>query len=167
MASRSGASSGGKVEIVGLKEFRQALRSLGPEWPKALRAANKRIADRGALLARGYAAGMGGVQAKAAGAIKGYANQREIRIGIGSGKALPMAAVAFWGAKRHTGWYARARYHDSTPQHPEWVGNSWDVAAFGQGPYAINQSLAMNINTLLEEYFTEIEVLAHDAFPEG
>ena len=164
-ASRTGASSG--VEVIGLKEFRRGLKAVGAEWPKELRRVHKTIADRGAALAQGFASGMGGVQAKAAGAIRGRANQRSARIGVAGGRGSPMANVAFWGAKRHSGWYAAARYSDSPPQHPPWVGNSWEPAVFGQGPYAINPALARYLPELLDEYGQMIDRLAADAFPDG
>jgi hypothetical protein len=168
MPGATGSTSGALVvelkdgEIRGLKEFRKALRAMGPEWPKALRAANKRIADKGARLSQGYARGMGGVQAHFAGAIRGSATQRQARVGV-SGRGG--ANVAFWGAKKRTGWYARSRYSGGPRQHPEWVGNTWDVAVAGQGPYAINLALATHRESLLDEYLDEIEALAHEAFP--
>lgn len=164
MAARSGVSSGATIR--GLPEFRRELRALGPEWPRELRKANKNIAQLGAHYAQVVAHGMGGVQAKAASAIRGYANQREARIGVVPSARVPFANVAFWGAKRHTGWYERARYNDSPRQHPEWVGNTWDVAEHGVGPYAINEALAEHIDDILDEYGEAIDRLAARAFPD-
>ena len=161
MAAPSGASSGGKIEVVGLKEFRKALKAMDPQWPKALRKVHKQIADTGAGLARGVASGMGGVQAHFADALRGTATQTEARISVnGRGGAN----VAFWGAKRHTGWYARSQFHDSTPQHPPWVGSSWEVAVPGEGPYAINPALAAYRPDIWEAYFQMVLDLAHDSF---
>lgn len=162
-ASRTGLTSGAAVTVRGIKEFRRELRRLHGEWPRALRDVHKEIADHGAKLAQGYARGMGGVQAKAAAAIKGYANQREARIGVSAGKTYPMANVAFWGAKRHTGWYAGIA---GPAQHPPWVGNSWDVAVVGEGPYAINPALAAYLPELMEMVGDRLEQLARAAFPD-
>lgn len=163
--SRTGGSTG--ATIVGLKEFRLALRSLGPEWPKQLRRAHKTIADQGAARGRAFASGMGGVQAKYARAIKGRATTTRASIGVSAGKGNPGANVAFWGAKKRTGWYARSRYSGTpTPQHPEWVGNTWDVAEFGQGPYAINAALAVYRPELIGEFEKMVDRLSRHAFPE-
>ncbi len=160
------AETSSSVRVVGLDEFRRELRGLGPEWPKALRAAHKEIADRGAGYSRGVATSMGGVQARAAGAIKGYATDKAAKIGIRAGARTKMAFVAFWGADQHTGWYANRRYAGSARQHPAWVGNSWDAAVAGQGPYAINEALARHLSSLLDEYFEAITKLARQAFPD-
>lgn len=166
MPARSGASSGAVVDVVGLKDFRRALKAMDPEWPKALKGVHAGIGAEGAIRSRAVARGMGGVQAKAASAIGFKATVREARIAIyPSAHSDAMANVAFWGAKKRTGWYARNRYGDSaTPQHPRWVGNSWDVAEAGQGPYAINAALASYKPDIWEAYFQMVLDLAHDAF---
>lgn len=152
------------VEITGIKEFRAALKAMGPEWAPKLRDVHEQIARRGAALSRGNAQGMGGVQAKAAGTIKGRGNQRQATIAVSGQKGL--GNVAFWGAKRHTGWYANPRYSDGKAQHPPWVGNTWEVAEHGQGPYAINEALADNLPDIEEQYLNMIVNLANKAFPE-
>lgn len=162
MPARSGASSGASIDVPELPSFRRALKAMDPQWPKGLRRVHKEIADRGAALSRAEASGMGGVQAAAASAIKGKANQREARVGVAPSGRVPFANVAFWGAKKHTGWYAHV--HSDRPQHPEWVGNSWDVAVAGQGPYAINTALAGYKPDIWEAYFQMVLDLAHDAF---
>jgi hypothetical protein len=166
MAARSGASSG--ATITGLAEFRRALKAVGPEWPKELRRVNKALSVTAAGRAQRAARSMGGVQARAADAIRPRANQREVRLTVVPTKGAPMANVAFWGAKKRTGWYSRFRYKDvPTPQHPEWVGNTWDVAVAGQGPYAINASLAQHMPEYLDDYMEMLDDLARRAFPEG
>jgi hypothetical protein len=151
----------GRVEIRGLPEFRRELKVLDGNWPKELRKVHKTIAEEAARRSRGVAARMGGVQAKAATTIKGQSTQKAARIstsGIGH--------VAFWGAKKHTGWYAGGQYRISTgQQHPDWVGNGWDVATMSGGPYAINPALAMYLPTMLDEYGDMIDDLARRAFP--
>jgi hypothetical protein len=151
----------GRVEIRGLPEFRRELKVLDGNWPKELRKVHKTIAEEAARRSRGVAARMGGVQAKAATTIKGQSTQKAARIstsGIGH--------VAYWGAKKHTGWYAGGQYRISTgQQHPDWVGNGWDVATMSGGPYAINPALAMYLPTMLDEYGDMIDDLARRAFP--
>jgi|GEM_PF-1931931 len=154
-------------EVRGLREFRRELRAIDPKFPKELRLAHKAIADDVATKARSIASGSGGVQAKAAGAIKGYATQSNARVGIATGKSFPMANVAFWGAKKRTGWYGASKYAGSGGrQHPEWVGNTWDVGVAGQGPYAINDAIASMNSQILDEYADAIGRLMAKAFPD-
>lgn len=174
-ASRTGSSSGALVvsiddrSITGVREFRRALKQIGPEWPRELRVVHKTIADEVAAAARGRASGMGGVQALAAKSIKGTANQREARIGVsgqvkGRRTSGPIGNVAFWGAEKRTGWYSRYRYKDvPTAQHPTWVGNSWDVGDPSGGPYAINETIAVMKPEIYEQYLQMLENLAERA----
>lgn len=161
----SGYRSG--VEIRGLAEFRRALRDADGDWPKELTKAHKEIGDLGARYAREKAAAMGGVQARAKSAIGGKGTQTEARIGVFPSGVDRMANVAFFGAKRHTGWYADPRYAGSPAQHPKWVGDGWEPAVSGQGPYAINDALAEHLDEILDEYDKAIARIAAAAFPEG
>jgi hypothetical protein len=151
------------VEVKGLKDFRRELKAASSDMPKALRKAQKEIADDVADQARSVASGMGGVQAKAAGSIKGYASQTQASVGFPSGG---IAGAAFWGTLRHTGWYAAARYAGSPPNTPKWVGNSWEPGVAGQGPYAINDALADFLPELDDRYLDMIEDLTSKAFPD-
>lgn len=155
------------VEVTGLKEFRAALAALHPRWPMALERVHHNIATQGARDSRSAARGMGGVQRKAASAIGAKSTQRDAAVAVLPSGVDRMGAVAFWGAKRHTGWYAKPRYRNSTRQHPVWVGNSWEAAVAGQGPYAINNAMARNLNRYLDLYLEMIDELAAKAFPEG
>ena len=98
---------------------------------------------------------MGGVQAKFAGAITGRGAASGARIGLSGNKAN----AAFWGAKQRSGWNVR----NDTPNLPEWVGNSWDVGGAGQGPYAINDTIAKRTDEILEMYGDAIDKLWGDA----
>ena len=154
------------VEIIGLKEFRKRLKAVGPEWPKELSRANREIAKIGERVSQNEARSMGGVQARAASAIKGSANAREARIQVkpSSGKRNPtaMARTAFWGAKKRTGWYRTKP--EGKPQHPEWVGNRWEVADLNSGPYAINAALARHLDDIVAAHRAAIDRLAAAAF---
>lgn len=158
------AGGSGGVEVTGLREFRKALKAMHPRWPQALADVHKQIAEQGAEASRFQAYGMGGVQRKAADGIRGIGNMREARIGVSGG----ISNAAFWGAKKRTGWYANPRYRVSgAPNLPQWVGNSWEPAVAGQGPYAINDALAAYMPRLMDEYADMIEKLSKAAFPEG
>lgn len=168
----------GGAYITGIKEFRAALKAIGPEWPKELKETHEQIGRRGRALSQAQARAMGGVQARAAGAIKSRGNQREAVIYVQPTTQNPMAFIAFWGAKRRTGWYAKAGPNAMSrtgwasrqvlkPQHPPWVGNTWEPAVAGQGPYAINEALAEHLDDLLDQYLNMIDRLSGRAFPEG
>lgn len=154
---------GPTVEVEGLRDLRRQLRAAGPEWPRAMRKGFKAIADEVADRAEANASAMGGVQAKAASKIRGYAGAAEASVGAPSGG---IAAVAFFGATKHTGWYARPRYSDSPPQHPKWVGNNWEPGVAGQGPYAINEAVAAEVPWILEQFEAVIDDVAGQAFPD-
>lgn len=160
------------ITVEGLRAFRKALREAGPEFPKALRLAHKDIADIAARVSQTEARRMGGVQAKASGALKGRATQAKATLAIKPSKsarnATAMANVAFWGADKRTGWYARGRYKNSPArQHPPWIGNTWDVMDPTQGPYAINKALAAHEEDLINALWASLSRLIADAFPEN
>lgn len=151
------------ITVTGLKEFRAALKAIGPEWPKQLTKANKTIANEVAAMARGAASGGAPIQARAAGAIKGRGTQTSASVAVSGGKGLPMANVAFWGVKRRLGWFARQRYAGQSQHMPKWVGNSWEVGGPG-GPYAINPTIAANLPHILDTYQDALMELAARAF---
>ena len=173
MAAVSGSSSGANlvdVVTVDIKQFRKALKGIGPEWPKELAQVHREIGKIGERVSQTEARRMGGVQRKAAAAIRGRGNQRDARIAIkpSNSKRNPtaMANAAFWGAKKRTGWYAAGKFAGSTSQqHPEWVGNTWDVADKNGGPYAINVALARHLDDIQAAYTASIGRLVSRAFP--
>lgn len=156
------------VEITGLREFRKALKAVGPEFPKELTKANRDVSKIAERVSQNAARSMGGIQARAASAIKGSANARSARIQIkpSKGKRNPtaMANVAFWGAKKRTGWYRTKP--QGKPQHPEWVGSSWAVAEPNEGPYAINPALARHLDDIVAAHAAALNRLAARAFPD-
>lgn len=120
---------------------------------------------RSAAISRAQA--LGGVAAAAAGAIKAYANQNSLGVGVPrSSPGYPMATVAFWGSDKHDGWYADAQYGSSTGrQHPRWVGDQWVTGVHGQGPRAINDAVADNADGFVNRWATEMDALLAKAFP--
>lgn len=151
------------VSIPGLRDFRRDLKAVSADFPKALRVAHKQIAADVATAARGKAASMGGVRAKAASKIKGYATPVQASVGFPAGG---IAGAAFWGMKRHTGWYAKAQYRGSPPQHPPWVGSSWEPGVAGQGPYAINAAIAGRLDEIIGAFGDAIADITKQAFPD-
>lgn len=148
------------IEVDGLREFRRELRALTGDstWTRALGQANRTVAADAAVWAQMEALGMGGVWAHFAGAIAGRASATEARLQI-----TREANAAFWGAQNRTGWNAG---NEGRPQHPEWVSNSWDVAVAGQGPYALNEALADNVDEIIDLFGDALDDLARQAFPD-
>ena len=156
----------GRESVEGLAELRRGLKSLGTGVERELQKTNKSLVNTIADDARGRASSMGGVQAKAAAAIKGYATGTSMAVGVAAGGRYPMANAAFWGEKAHSGWYAAARYQTSSgQQHPEWVGNSWSAGVAGQGPYAINDAIAAGADLAVDEWGNAIDGLILRSFP--
>lgn len=147
------------VEVEGLKEFRRELRALSGDstWTRALGQVNRALAGEAATWAQIEASGLGGPFAHFADTITGAATATAARIQVPK-----VANATFWGAKERTGWNAG---HDGRPQHPEWVGSSWDVAGPG-GPYALNAALADHLDEIVDGYGDALDELARKAFPD-
>jgi len=164
---RSGRSTG--AYIVGLAELQKELRALGAtdmkKWNLEIGRSFRPIAKRAQGDARAAARAFGGPQKHFANAISGRATAREVRLQITN----PDAYGAFWGAKQdHTGWNAG---HRGKPNQPRWVGNqyenAWSVGVKGEGPYAINDSIADNLESYVDELWTAVDRVVADAFPDG
>jgi hypothetical protein len=164
---RTGSSSGARVTVEGLDEFRRELRKLGPQWGRQLRDVHKRIARRVDQWSEANARAGHPIQRAKAHNIRSSATASDARVGVASGPNTA-AGVAFWGVKRRLGWYAARRYENSAPQNlPEWVGNTWDTGVRGQGPYAINLAVAEHLREIEDEYLEQLDRLSRRAFPDG
>jgi hypothetical protein len=157
------------ITVEGLREFRKALKEAGDQFPAELKAAHLSVADIAARVSQAEARRMGGVQAKAAGSLRGSATATQARLQVKPSKskrnATAMANVAFWGAKKRTGWYAQKRYADSPRvQHPEWIGNTWDVMDPSAGPYAINKALSAHQGDIYDAFDAALDRLISRAF---
>lgn len=167
-AERTGVSSGPAVQVVGLKEFRKALKPLegAKGWNRELAAAHKQIARETVGWSQAAAMARGGLLARAAPALSARGTISGARIAVG--KAVPsrhggrfVPNNAFWGMRRTTGW----NFSD-TPNQPRWVGNTWTVGAAGSGPYAINDAIAANRQRIVNMYGRAVEKIARAAFPD-
>ena len=143
----------GAVEVRGLREFQAELRSAHPKLARALAKANREIAEVVAARARTEAQQAGGVQAKAAPAIRGAAEQRAAKIAIVKGTRFKFADGAFYGALAY-------------PQFDPWVGSSWTAGDASEGPYAINPAIAASIDDIEDFYLDAFEDAVARAFPD-
>ncbi len=148
------------IEVHGLADFRKELGNLQGKWPRELAKVHRTLGKEVAAEARKFARGSGPMQAHFAGSIYGSGTTRQASVAI-----RREANAAFWGAKKHTGWYANPRYANSPPQFPEWVGNNWDVGQLGQGPYAINPAIFHDRDLIARRFEEMVVDLARRAFP--
>lgn len=112
--------------------------------------------------ARAFARGHGGSTAHFAGTIYGRGSTKQAVL---ANRRQGNAAI--WGAKKRTGWYGRSRYRNSRGrQHPEWVGNSWDVGGSG-GPRGLNDAVRHEKPNIDKRYFELVDEQSKKAFPRG
>lgn len=149
-----------------LRQFAKDLKAIGPEWPRMLSKVHRTIAKKATEKASARASSMGGIQAKASGALKGSGTQQAATIKVDANGSTRFANVAFWGAKKRTGWYAHINSPNGRPQHPKWVGSSWEPGVAGQGPYAINDAIAEYGEELLDDWRKGLTELTAKAFPD-
>lgn len=150
------------IEFRGLKEFRAALRDLDGDFGKGMTHVHREMAKDVQSTARSFAIGTGPMQAHFATSIRGRGDESGTYIGVRS-----IANAAFWGATKHTGWYAQGRYMNSPPQYPSWIGNVWDVGVLGQGPLAINPAIAHDLPKIEKRYRDLIDQLTKAAWPDA
>lgn len=154
-----------------IDEFRREVARLGPDgkdWEDKLKEVNEANAYTIAADARAKARALGGVQARAADAIKSRRVKAGIRVAVSSGAGRPEALAAFWGGKRRTGWNSpddvtNPGFISDTPNLPEWVGNTWKVAERGEGPYAVNAAIADKRADVIKAWGDAIDDLAREA----
>jgi hypothetical protein len=163
--SYGGRSVVKSIAVPGLADFARDLKAVGPEWPRKLRRINKETADKVRDVARSKAPSYGRVQGSASGAIKAYATATTAAVGVLQNTRYPYANVAFWGAKKRTGWYRSSA--NGRHQHPEWVGNSWDAGDPNRGPYAINRAIYESLEMIQDQYGRALEDLYAAAFPDN
>jgi len=138
-----------KVEVVGLKELRAELRSLGGSWPKELRTASKEAAELVADKTRASFAGGRGSAPKAASTVKALAQQTgaAVRIGGGAGVGGQVAMGNEFGSFRYR-------------QFPGWRGSG---AAAG---YHLYPTIRDNTERVVEVYGDALGRLTKRAFPD-
>lgn len=109
-------AKGQGVKVTGLVELNKALKALGPEVQKELKAANFEVGDMVAGDARSIALGLGGVAAKVAPSIKATKTAVGAAVSFG-GAAYPFAGGAEFGSLRFK-------------QFKTWRGNGSDAGYF-------------------------------------
>lgn len=168
MATRAGIDTGD------IEEFIKQLRRVEMDLDPALEKVHEEIAQLAEDWAR-WEAASGGRGSKtrqrqlAMGAIKGKGSAKDVRVAVVKSAGAPWALAAFWGAKRRTGWYADPLKYRTSPrrQFDSWVGNSWETAVAGTGPYAINDALAHHLPEILEKYRDRLfDDVMKQAFPD-
>lgn len=109
-------AKGQGVKVTGLAELNKALKALGPEVQKELKAANFEVGSMVAGDAQSIALGLGGVAAKVAPSIKATKTASGAAVSFG-GAAYPFAGGAEFGSLRYK-------------QFQPWRGNGSDAGYF-------------------------------------
>lgn len=150
-----------RVHVEGLDAFTRDLRATHSQWPRAMATVHRTVAREVAGEARSFARGHGGSTAHFAGTIYGIGSAKKAAI---SNRREGNAAI--WGAKKRTGWNAGRRNRGGRPQHPKWVGNSWDVGGSG-GPRGINDAIRHDLPHIERRFLEVAAEVARRAFPKG
>lgn len=142
----------GLIKVDGLSELNRALRDMGPQMQKQLKAASKEIATFVANDARAAAEALGGVAAHVAPSIKPSSGALSAGVALG-GPAYPMAGGAEFGAgnnkmrSRRTGEYVGFR------QFEPWRGNSTNAG------YFLYPSIRRDVDRIETEYTAAVEAV--------
>lgn len=136
--ARINASSEG-VRVHGLNELNRTLRSMGPEFQKELKQANKSVAEFVAADARSAALSVGGVAAKTAPSVRASGTNTRAGVSIGGSK-YPFAGGAEFGSVRYK-------------QFAPWRGNSSEAG------YFLYPSIRQDSDRILTEYTAALDDL--------
>lgn len=136
----------GKIEVVGLREFRLSLKAMSDDLPKDLRQVNKDAAETVAADARNRASSQGGALGKAAPSIKAGATQRGGYVKIG-GDRYPFALGGEFGSVQFK-------------QFRPWRGSGDDAG------YALYPAKRAKTPHIVERYGDLIDELSRRAFPD-
>lgn len=135
----------GDVRIEGLREVDKALKELGPEARKELRATNRDVAEKEAQHAAAAAVSIGGVAAKTAPSIKAVGSYQSAGLAFG-GASYPFGAgAAFGGQGRPT-----------TQQFQPWV----------TGGYFPFPQIKADSDDITDTYVDALNRLIEKAFPD-
>lgn len=159
-----------EIEAHGLKELKDGLASARRDLGKEQRKAYKEVGDFVAKKSQAVALRGTPAQRRFAKAIRGRSTTTAARVAVVPGVRLGGAAATFFGAKPLTrsGWNARGRRTPGMrPQFPEWVGNTWTVGKYGEGPYVINSTIVTNREEIDKKLRNAPLRALHKAFPDG
>lgn len=134
------------IQVEGLKELRQALRDLGPNWPKEMRKANIRSAELVAEEARRKADSLGGVAGKVSPSIKAAGEQLAAKVRWG-GSQFPFAAGAEFGSIKYK-------------QFKPWRGSDANAG------YFVFPAVRSTRDQLIDVYADAVDELTSRAFPD-
>jgi hypothetical protein len=136
----------GDVKVEGLRQLAAALKELDSDFPKEMRAANKKVASGVAEHAIRNAHSIGGTAAHVAPSIKASAGIRSAGVSLG-GAAHPAAGGAEFGGQRRT----------TTQQFKPWRGSG-----SGAG-YFLYPAIRADADQIVEDYREALDDLIHRA----
>lgn len=154
-----------RIRVEGAAALSRALRQFPAASKKEIRKSNLQVSRKAREWGRAAAGRGSRLESKMAGGIGAGASSKQAYLSVRNTVRSPGATVAFWGARKRTGWYAAERYQDGgRPQHPPWVGNRWQAGARNQGPYVINEMLADRLPQLQRLYWDgQVQVIRRAA----
>ena len=155
------------VRIEGLKDLQRELRQIDRQLPRELRIVHKGVAEIIAAAARYRAAGLGGVHAKAAPAIKAGAEQRSGFIRLRPTKAVPFIYGAEFGAKHDKPRTVKTPSGGTTVRLgwnnlPEYRGNQHVGSSPG---YMVYPTIRDKGEQMVSVYEQRLDSLLKKAFP--
>ncbi|MGH9225701.1 MAG: hypothetical protein ACRD2W_18385 [Acidimicrobiales bacterium] len=133
------------VRVDGLRPFLSELRRLGAEFPKAIRQANKEVAEAVAIKARASFSSRPGVAPKVAPSVKAFAQQRAAQVQVG-GARYPFALGSEFGSVKFK-------------QFPAWRGSG-----AGAG-YSLFPTIRANREEIGRTYLDAVTRATARAFP--
>lgn len=137
----------GDVRVHGLAQLNRALRAIGPDARKELKAASQEAAEMVATGARAAALSIGGVAAHVAPSIKPVASMSgSAGVAIG-GSTYPMAGGAEFGSIRFK-------------QFKPWRGSSSDAG------YFLYPTIRRDADRVVENYVDHLDGIIKRRFPE-
>lgn len=152
------------INVEGGRELRRAFRDFaGKDGQRRLGQAYKEVAVLAASDAKAGARGGTPLQMKMAAAIKPKSSPTRAGVQFARTGEYKASGVAFWGANRPIGWYARKPGATALRQRlPAWVGNTWTAATRGEGPHRVNDALAANVPRYINELSDAVDRAAAD-----
>lgn len=141
----------GIVDVEGLRELNRALKELGPQFPKEMRAVNKKAAEEVSGEARAAALAQGGVAAKSASSIKVSAGAMSAGLAVGGSTAPWAVGAEFGGGGRPT-----------TQQFKPWRGNGSNAGYFVYPTIRENaDEIESTYREGLDELLERVGLIAH------
>lgn len=155
------------VRVVGLAEFRAALKAVDVALPKEVGQLNKRVGEKVVGWSQSTASGVGRQAAKAADTMRASAAQANAFVTIG-GNAVDFALGAVFGARRGVQRGTRSGPMVGWNQFQPWRGNQWQDGEFPEAGvgYFFVSDVREHRDEIEQMYLDGVEEISRLAFPD-